>query len=201
MQYVDFEVLGVILIVFILFVVIKIKRRKTIAEEDNFSVEESSDFLDDAVIAVRKKGEVEKKTEPKLTSHEARVPNDIVILYVIAKTGKTFAGYELLQILLSLGLRFGDMNIFHYYQNTDDQENVLFSLASATEPGTFDLLNMDTFSCKGLSLFMRKTGDSEEDSMRYTMMLETAVQLSDDLAGYLLNGQKQLIANKQEAVL
>lgn len=201
MQYVDFKVLGVILIVFILFVVIKIKRRKTIAEEDNFSVEESSDFLDDAVIAVRKKGEAEKKTEPKLASHEARVPNDIVILYVIAKTGKTFAGYELLQILLSLGLRFGDMNIFHYYQNTDDQENVLFSLASATEPGTFDLLNMDTFSCKGLSLFMRKTGDSEEDSMRYTTMLETASQLSDDLAGYLLNGQKQLIANKQEAVL
>lgn len=201
MQYVSFLIIGIVGV--ILVGLILVKQRKKLQQEDIESMKE--DILsepDDGVIAVRKKNDNTKQdaSTPLKKSTEDKTDNPITILHVIAKKGKTFAGYELLQIILSSGLRFGDMNIFHYYQNPEAQENVLFSLASATEPGIFDLAKMDTFSCKGLSLFMQKTGDEEEDKTRYTHMLETAAHLAEDLGGLLLNSQKQLVPMKQGAI-
>lgn len=118
----------------------------------------------------------------------------ILILYVMAKEKAIFSGYELLQVLLGVGLRFGSMNIFHYYrEKADDKEETLFSLASATEPGVFDIRNMSAFSCLGLTLFMKKSGDAKEDRERYDLMLQTASHLTEDLDGMLLDANKNLL--------
>lgn len=194
MQYIGVVVLVLVCVVIIYLIVDKMRQRTI---QKNLKDDVSSPVIgqahlefDDGVIAVYK-----PKSEKEMSSADtAREHHGIVALHVIAKDGKVFAGYELLQILLSLGLRFGEMNIFHYHRDANVQQDVLFSLISATEPGVFDLLNMGAFSCKGLTLFMRKVEDVQDNNMRYELMLKTASHLSEDLDALLLDGNKRLVS-------
>lgn len=113
--------------------------------------------------------------------------NDLLILYVVAKPGSFFASYDLLQTISAAGLQFGDMNIFHYYLPTETGDVKLFSLASATEPGEFDLNNIGDFSCVGLTLFMN-IREVPNVRQAFNKMLKTAEQLADDLDGELRAG-------------
>lgn len=130
---------------------------------------------------------VELEEEPHFFEEPKSKPQkhpDILVINVIAKPGETFASYDLFQAISATGLQFGAMNIFHYYANSEDQKKILFSLASMTEPGEFDLNHMGEFTCAGLSLFMNlaDTNNSEEV---FALMLDTAEQLADDLQGEL----------------
>jgi cell division protein ZipA len=62
---------------------------------------------------------------------------------VLARNGTKFGGAELVEAFLRNGLKFGDMNIFHRIAPTT--KVMQFSVASAVEPGTFDLSTMETF--------------------------------------------------------
>ncbi len=124
----------------------------------------------------------ERRNRSKITQRKnAKKDPDIIALRVLAKNDMRFASYELLQCILSTGLKFGDMNIFHYYVK-NNQKNPLFSLASATEPGEFDLDRMGTFSCKGLTLFF-DLSTSFDPKLAFKLMMETAQQLAEDLDG------------------
>lgn len=112
-----------------------------------------------------------------------------ISLFVMAMTGE-FAGYELLQALLANGLRFGKQHIFHRYADKAGESDVMFSLASATKPGTFDLQKMGSFSTPGLSLFIILT-EMSDPLKAFDDMLETAYQLADDLNGALLDSKRQ----------
>jgi cell division protein ZipA len=109
--------------------------------------------------------------------------DDLLVISVAAKPGASFAGYDLLQAIVSTGMKFGEMNIFHYFKDNKK----LFSLASATKPGEFDLDRMGAFSCIGLTLFMNccEVPDAEK---AFTLMLNVAEQLADDLDGELRAG-------------
>ena len=128
-----------------------------------------------------------KAAEPKL-SGETKSPEhfaeDFLIIHVIAKNGGYFASYDLLQVISTTGMQYGPMNIFHYYDEASSGKVSLFNLASATEPGEFDLDHMGDFSCAGLTLFMnmRQVPDPME---AFEIMLVTAEQLAEDLEGDL----------------
>lgn len=112
---------------------------------------------------------------------------DIISIQVAAKPGCYFAAYDLLQAISATGMHFGAMNIFHYYlTNANGDRYVLFSLASSTEPGEFDLDKMGDFTCAGLTLFMNlyQVPNAEQ---AFALMLEAAEQLADDLDGNLLS--------------
>lgn len=147
----------------------------------------------DQVISVR------KVEEPQTTVHsphnadleiEANVsetaPSAVYALHVMAKPNNDFKGYELLQALLSQGLRFGEMNIFHRYQQTNGKGTPLFSLTSAVEPGTFDIHNMGAHICPGLTLFMQSSGRSKFDIERFETMVKVANNLARELDGVCL---------------
>jgi len=125
-------------------------------------------------------------------SQETEVNSEEMFLsiYILAEHNRPFVGYELLQALLSSGLRYGDMNIFHRYERIHGRGTPLFSLASATEPGTFDLNRMGEVSCQGLCLFMDLSG-VRDPIMAFEKMIDTANQLVDDLGGEIRdqNGQ------------
>jgi cell division protein ZipA len=73
------------------------------------------------------------------------------VIYVLA-LDEPFLGQALVDILLRSGMTFGEMDIFHQLNENAEQ---LFSLASAVEPGSFNLSSIDQFSTPGVSLFMR----------------------------------------------
>ncbi len=160
---------------------------------ENFETKDSVGFEEPATNKNPSKYESLQTIDRRAEGYPADDTSPILVLYVMAKEKAIFSGYELLQVLLAVGLRFGEMNIFHYYRQEEENEEVLFSLASATEPGTFDIRNMSGFSCLGLTLFMKKTGDEHEDKERYELMLQTASHLTEDLDGMLLDGKKNLL--------
>lgn len=113
---------------------------------------------------------------------ESNKANDLLVLHVIAKQGSLFSSYNLLQAITATGMQYGAMNIFHYYEETKTDTKTLFSLASATEPGEFDLNHIGDFACAGLTLFMNMA-EVPYPMDAFEMMLDTAVQLADDLEG------------------
>ncbi len=112
------------------------------------------------------------------------------MIYIVAPTGEQFQGYDLLQALLAAGFRFGEMSIFHRYEKATGEGKKLFSLASASEPGIFDIHQMGAFSCKGLCLFMQLSGE-EHNQDAFNLMLQAAALLSDDLNATLLGSDRK----------
>jgi cell division protein ZipA len=122
-----------------------------------------------------------------VSSRQSSRADDIIIISVLAKPAAHFASYDLFQAISATGMQYGEMDIFHYYQSTNQGQITLFSLASATKPGKFNLDRMGDFSCVGLSLFMDKTA-SPNPKQAFLLMLEKAEQLADDLDGELRVG-------------
>lgn len=112
----------------------------------------------------------------------AETLRDLIAMRIIAEPSRPYSGYELLQALLSIGFRFGQMNIFHRHEEANGTGPVLFSLASATEPGTFDLQSIGNTSCAGLTLFMQ-FGEQKNLYAAFETMLGAAQQLVSDLGG------------------
>ncbi|KTD74459.1 cell division protein ZipA C-terminal FtsZ-binding domain-containing protein [Legionella tucsonensis] len=143
----------------------------------------------------------EPKLEPKVdvdTTAKTDNPHTLMI-FLLAKESRQFAGYELLQTVLSAGLRFGEGQLFHRHQFHNGQGPVLCSLAAATATGVFDLQNIGAFSVRGLCLFMHSSKNPGIDIERFAVMLETARQLSEGLDAHLLDDQRQLLTEERIA--
>ena len=123
-------------------------------------------------------------------------PDKLIIINVFATENRSFVGYELLQALLSAGFRYGELRIFHRYENLNGKGNILFSVAQSTEPGVFDIQNMGAVYCKGLTLFMYADG-SASDLTKFQLMLESAKQLAQDLEGELFDKDRYPLRETQ----
>ncbi|MCE9686906.1 cell division protein ZipA [Shewanella sp. AS16] len=117
-------------------------------------------------------------------------PQDVLVLHLMAKEGEELQGAELLPCLLTLNFKFGEMNIFHRHVDNAGTGKVLFSMANMVKPGTFDPDNMEQFSTPGVVLFMTMPcyGDA---LMNFSIMLNSAHQLADDLDALVLDAQRQ----------
>ena len=115
--------------------------------------------------------------------------NDVVVITLIADDANPYAGYKLLQSLLTIGLRYGKWDIFHRHQENNASGPILFSLASISNPGTFDLTKMGGFSTPGLALFMR-ISELNTPSAALEMLLKTTNQLALELGGTICDGKR-----------
>lgn len=134
----------------------------------------------------------EQSEIPRDNCPPSEPPVPVITFYLIAKQNRPYTGYELLQSILASGLRYGRMSLFHRYANSNGQGDVLFSLASATAPGTFDLAKMGGFSTTGLALFF-KIDKVADPFAAYEMMLQTAGQLVEDLGGQVLDDSQNVL--------
>jgi len=115
---------------------------------------------------------------------------DIVVLNIIGKNRRQFVGYELLQAILSNGFRFGQRDLFHRHKELNGQGPVLFSLASTTADGTFDMKNIGAFSCAGLTLFLELPAPKDGMAV-FDLMLNNARGLADSLKAELVDEKFQ----------
>lgn len=119
-----------------------------------------------------------------------------IMLFLLAKDNRQLAGYDLLQTLLAAGLRFGEGQLFHRHQSTSGQGPIMCSLAAATPTGTFDLQKIGSFHVHGLCLFMQISGNPTIDEERFSIMLDTAKHLSEELDTYLLDEQRKPLSEE-----
>lgn len=154
------------------------------------SVELSPAQQDIAPQGTAQQNVVETKSEPEPKQQQAEElgePQDVLVLHVVAKEGEELSGAELLPCLLTLNFKFGEMNIFHRHEDNAGTGKVLFSMANMVKPGVFDPDNMEQFSTQGVVLFMTLPcyGDA---LMNFSIMLNSAHQIADDLGGVVLDG-------------
>ncbi|APF07320.1 TPA: cell division protein ZipA C-terminal FtsZ-binding domain-containing protein [Legionella pneumophila] len=133
------------------------------------------------------------------TESNSDCSSSTVMVFLLAKENRQFAGYELLQTVLAAGLRFGERHLFHRHQLSNGQGPVLCSLAAATATGVFDLQNIGAFSVRGLCLFMQISNNPDIDAERFSIMLDTAKQLSEGLDAYLLDDQRKPLTEERIA--
>jgi len=60
-----------------------------------------------------------------------------IVLCLEARPGQMFDGRDIWDVMLSLGLRWGDMDCFHWDNPSDFGDQSLFSVWTSTEPGYF----------------------------------------------------------------
>ncbi|MDZ7804648.1 cell division protein ZipA [Thiohalophilus sp.] len=115
----------------------------------------------------------------------------VIVLNVMAKAGRQFAGMDILDALYANDLRHGEMMIFHRYPEQGGGRPV-FSLANTVEPGTFDLHAIEQLQTPGVSLFMQLPApiDSRE---AFELMLKTGRNLAEQLGGDLCDERRNLL--------
>jgi cell division protein ZipA len=155
---------------------------------------------DEEQIVLKKESKVTPRVDVTIEetqSEEQAVPGVTLMMFILAKENRQFAGYELLQTVLAAGLRFGEGGLFHRYQYSNGDGSVVCSLAAATAAGIFDLQNIGAFSVRGLCLYMQSTNNLHVNAERFSVMLDTARQLSDGLDAYLLDDNRRPLTEER----
>ena len=145
-----------------------------------------------------RKGSTLIKKDPILTKRKKEsIEPEVLIISVVMPENQQISGAALLPTLLTLGMKFGDMNIFHRHEDNAGNGKVTFSLANIMNPGTFDLDNMESFTTQGISLFMTlpNVGDA---SVVFQQMLNAAKQLALEFSGQLLDDKRNVMTKQTE---
>jgi cell division protein ZipA len=88
-------------------------------------------------------------------------PEEVLVINVLSRDNNGFNGSDLLEVLLACDVRFGEMNIFHRYEDSQGNGPIQFSVANLVKPGTFDLTMIKEFYTPGVTFFMQLPGPSD----------------------------------------
>ncbi len=120
---------------------------------------------------------------------------EVLVLNVKAAEDNPIQGAALLPMLLTLGFKFGDQDIFHRHVNSNGKGPVLFSLANMFKPGNFDIDNLENFTTQGVSLFMILPIEGDPHQV-FNMMHNAARKISDEFGAQVLDSRRGAL-NKQ----
>ncbi|WP_372867613.1 cell division protein ZipA, partial [Pseudomonas sp.] len=90
------------------------------------------------------------------------------------------------------GLRFGEMDIFHRHESMAGNGEVLFSMANALKPGTFDLDDIEGFNTRAVSFFLGLPGP-RHPKQAFDVMVAAARKLAHELNGDLKDDQRSVM--------
>ena len=145
----------------------------------------------------------EKTNSPEVIKSEAPKPKanqlepQIIILSVVMPANQQIFGAALLPSLLTLGLKYGEMNVFHRHEDNAGNGKVTFSLANIMNPGSFDLDTMETFATRGVSLFMTLPNAGDPFKV-FEQMLNAAKQLAKEFNAQLIDDKRNVMTKQTE---
>ena len=109
---------------------------------------------------------------------------------MVAPEGQQFNGELVVQNLETVGLQFGEYNIFHRHLDNASSP-VLFSVANMMQPGVFDLNNLEKFATVGLVFFMHLPS-AGNDLANLKLMIRTVESFAQSVGGFVLDEQHQI---------
>lgn len=96
--------------------------------------------------------------EQRRSDDESTLANaeSLISLNVHPNPRKALSGDKTLKVLLKYGLRFGEMNCFHRYENPEQETQLMFSVLRITDegPAGFDLESLSGEQVQGLAFFL-----------------------------------------------
>lgn len=120
---------------------------------------------------------------------------EVLVLNVRAAEDAPISGAALLPMLLTLGFKFGDQDIFHRHVNSNGKGPVLFSLANMFKPGVFDIDNLENFTTQGVSLFMILPIEGDPHQV-FNMMHNAARKIADEFSAQVLDGRRSVLTKQ-----
>ncbi|NQY89250.1 MAG: cell division protein ZipA [Colwellia sp.] len=139
---------------------------------------------------------IEQAQENKKISNPV-LETQVIILSVVMPAHQQMSGAVLLPSLLTLGMKYGEMNIFHRHQDNAGNGAVTFSLANMLNPGSFELDTMETFVTQGVSLFMTLPNASDPFAA-FEQMLAAAKQLAAEFSAQLVDDKRNIMTKQTE---
>ncbi len=121
--------------------------------------------------------------------------SEVLVINVMARPGTELAGDDLLPVLMSNGLKFGEMSIFHRHTDKIGGRKhgpVMFSVANALNPGTFDLNRISEFATLGVCFFMTLP-NVVNNMMAFEQMLATARKVQAALDAELKDDNRSVM--------
>ena len=135
----------------------------------------------DNSIYERQRAELTQQAQPQKPAEKPNTqPEEVLVIHLMANKGEKVAGQQLLDAVLSAGIRYGAMKIFHRHLSDDGSGPVLFSMANLVNPGTFDLNTMGDLEVPGVTLFMA-LDDIEDPVDALNIMIEAVDSIVGDL--------------------
>lgn len=123
----------------------------------------------------------------------------IVTLRLVARDKNAFKGDELVLNLRGIGLRHGKFGIFHRCDG-EDEDAIVFSVASLVEPGNFELTNIKEQQIPGISIFMVLPGPLD-GAKSFDLMTTAARALAQSLNAELLDESGSTLSIQRERYL
>ncbi len=165
------------------------KRREPKIADDQMRI----DFDDQSTDKPESKEEL--KAKPAHPEQQPEQPQEVLVLNVKSADDNPIPGSALLPMLLTLGFKFGDQDIFHRHVNSNGKGPVLFSLANMFKPGNFDIDNLENFTTGGISLFMILPIEGEPHQV-FNMMHNAARKIADEFSAQIYDGRRTLLTKQ-----
>lgn len=167
--------------------------RKTVKEKlarNQMDLNFGGEIDDEDMPSIAATGEEEVVKKPEIEP-------EVIVVSVVMPEGQCISGAALLPTLLTLGLRYGDMDIFHRHEDNAGNGKVTFSLANMMNPGTFDLDEIESFNTQGITLFMTlpNAGDPFEV---FEHLMSAAKQISMEFHAQLLDDKRSVMTKQTE---
>lgn len=120
----------------------------------------------------------------------------IIAIHLVPKSGRPLEGRQVLQLLRKYGLRFGEMDLFHRFEETSGEGAMMFSVLKYTQegPAGFDLDTMEHEQFEGLSFFLALPGIKPLQG--FDMMMSTAQRLSQECYASLKDDEMNLLSEQ-----
>ncbi len=126
---------------------------------------------------------------------------EVIILYVVAPSGREFTGSAIRDAAEDLGMRYGEMKVFHYHGvGRLASPAGLYCLVNMLEPGSFDLNTLASCRTEGLVLIMRLP-PPVEGRLAFELLLHGACRLAETLGGEVRDAERRALTPRELARL
>lgn len=107
----------------------------------------------------------------------------ILALYVMPGSGRPLSGEKVMHLLRQFGLRYGEMSLFHRFQDSTGTGPLMFSVLRYTSEGPmgFDLETLSNEQVEGLAFFLALP--NQHALAGYDMMVSISGLLAREVAG------------------
>lgn len=107
----------------------------------------------------------------------------VISLYVMPSPSRALSGERTIHLLRQFGLRYGEMSLFHRFQDSDGTGPLMFSVLRYTSegPSGFDLETLPTEQVEGLAFFLALPG--KHAVAGYDTMVSISTLLAREVAG------------------
>lgn len=124
-------------------------------------------------------------------------PDMVLSLILQADEGGSFKGKDFMPLVLSQGLRHGEMGIFHRHTGGGGKPGVImYSVANAIKPGIFDLTNIESFETPAFAFFMTMPGPTDPIAA-FEGMVKTIKMFQSELGGQILDDSKSVYTEQR----